>query len=111
MSEHSEFGILSILGASSNFTSELADTASAACALQPGNLAMTSMIFAAFIWDADEPRSVKTSWAPELSRSTWPDCLPCEKAHAVLLIPVSRRVAVTVRNNEDKVSGTARSVE
>ena len=56
---HSEFGILSNLGASSNFTWELADTASAACPSQPGNLAMTSMIFAAVIWDADEPCSVK----------------------------------------------------
>ena len=53
------------------FTCELADTASAAYASQPGDLAMTSMIFAAFIWDAEEPCSVKTAKAPELSWSTW----------------------------------------
>ena len=46
---------------SSIFTSVLADTASAACPSQPGNLATTSMIFGAVIWDADEPCSVSTA--------------------------------------------------
>ena len=55
------FRILSNLGASSNFTWVYADTASAACPSLPGNLAITSMIFAAVIWDADEPCSVKTA--------------------------------------------------
>ena len=43
-----------------------AGTASAACPPQPGNLAITSITFAA-IWNADEPCSVKTAWAPEPS--------------------------------------------
>ena len=37
------------------------DTASAACPSQSGNLAMTSMTFAAVTWDVDEPCSVKTA--------------------------------------------------
>ena len=49
--------IVSNLGASSNFTKVHADTASAACPSQPGNLAMTSTTFAAVIWDGDEPCS------------------------------------------------------
>ena len=49
--------ILSNLGASSNFTRVQADIASAACPSQLGNL----IIFAAVIWDADEPFSVKTA--------------------------------------------------
>ena len=56
---HSDFGILSNLGASSNFTWVYADTASAAC--QSGNLAIRSTTFTAIIWDADEPCSVKTA--------------------------------------------------
>ena len=63
-SGHSDFGILSNLGASSNFTWK-ADAASAAGPSQPGNLAITSITFAAVIWGADEPCSVKTAWAPE----------------------------------------------
>ena len=94
----------------------MADTASAACALQPGNLAMTWMIFAAFIWDADEPCSEKTAQTPDLSWCTWPDCLPCsEVEHEVLLIPVSGRVVGVgcdgEEQNEEKVARTARSVE
>ena len=55
-------GILSSLGASSSFTWDQADSASAACPSQPGNLALTSIIFfAAVIWDADEPCSVNTA--------------------------------------------------
>ena len=45
-SGHSDLGILSNLGASSNFTRVYADTASAAYPSQPGNLAVTSIIFA-----------------------------------------------------------------
>ena len=50
-----------IWGASFNFTWLYADTASAACPSQSGNLAMTSTAFAAVIWDADDPCSVKTA--------------------------------------------------
>ena len=56
---HPDFGILSNLGAYSNFTKVYADIASAACPSQAGCLAMTSITFAAVIWDADEPCSVK----------------------------------------------------
>ena len=66
-SGHSDFQILSNVGASSNFTWVSADTASAAGPPQPDNLAITSMIFAAVICDADEPCSVKTALAPEPS--------------------------------------------
>ena len=55
----SDFGILGHLGASSNFTWVYADTASAACPSQPGNLAIKSTTFAAVIRVADEPCSVK----------------------------------------------------
>ena len=58
-SGHSDFGILSTLGACSKFTWVYADTASAACPSQSGNLAKTSITFSAVIWDADEPCSVK----------------------------------------------------
>ena len=51
-SEHSDFGILGYLEASTIFTCVYADTASAAC---PSRLAMTSVTFAAVICDADEP--------------------------------------------------------
>ena len=44
-SGHSDLGILSNLGESSHFTQVQADTACAACPSQPGNLAITSMIF------------------------------------------------------------------
>ena len=47
--------------ASSIFLWVYADTASAACPSQSGNLAVTSMTFAAVTWDADEPSSVKTA--------------------------------------------------
>ena len=56
-SRHCDFAILSNLGASSNFTWVKADTESAVCPSQNGNLAITSMIFAAVICDADEPCS------------------------------------------------------
>ena len=60
MSGHSDFGILNNLWASSIFTWVSADTASAACPSQPGNLEMISMILAAVIWNADDPCSVNT---------------------------------------------------
>ena len=49
MSGHSDFGMLNKDGASSILTWVSADTASAACPSQPGNLEMISMIFAAVI--------------------------------------------------------------
>ena len=58
-SGHSDFGILSNFGASFKISWVKADTA--ACPTQPGNLARTSIIFAAVICDADEPCSVKTA--------------------------------------------------
>ena len=67
VSGHSDLGFLSSLWASSNFTWVKADTASAANPSQPGNLAITSMIFAAVIWDASEPCSSETVKAPESS--------------------------------------------
>ena len=66
-SGHSDFGILSNMGASSIFTKVYADTASAACPSQSSSLAMTSITLAAVIWGADEPCSVKTALAPESS--------------------------------------------
>ena len=45
MSGHSDFGIFNNLGASSIFTFEKTDTASAACPSQPGNLEMISITF------------------------------------------------------------------
>ena len=76
-SGHSDFGILSNLGASSSFTWVYADTVSAACPSQSGSLAMRSITFPAVIWDGDEPCSVKNAKAPESSftmspRSTTP---------------------------------------
>ena len=38
----------------------------------PGGLPVTSMIVAAVIWHADEPSSVKTTWAPESSFTMHP---------------------------------------
>ena len=67
MSGHSDFGIFNNLWASSIFTWEKADTASAACPSQPGNLEMISMILAAVIWDAEDPCSVNTAYDPESS--------------------------------------------
>ena len=64
---HSDWGMLSNLGASSNFAWVFADTASAACPSQSGNLAITVITFAAVIWDADEPCSAKTAQAPSWS--------------------------------------------
>ena len=49
------------LWASSIFTWVKADTASAACPLQPGNLEMISMILATVIWDAEDPFSVNNA--------------------------------------------------
>ena len=60
-SGHSDAGILSNLGASSNFTWVYADTAPAACPSQSGSLAMTSNTFVGVIRDADEPCSEKTT--------------------------------------------------
>ena len=45
----------------------VADTASAACPAQSWSLAMTSITFAAVIWEADDPCSVNTAWIPESS--------------------------------------------
>ena len=50
---------LTNLGASFKFYWVKADTASAACPSQSGNLAATSITFAAVIWDAYEPCSVR----------------------------------------------------
>ena len=62
MSGHFDCGIFINFGASSIFTWVLADTTSAACASQPGNLGMISMTFAAvIICDADETCSVNTA--------------------------------------------------
>ena len=61
MSGHSDLGIFNNFGASSIFTWVQADTASAACPAQPGNLDMISMILAAVIRDADDPCSVNTA--------------------------------------------------
>ena len=66
-SGHSDVGLISNQGASSNITCVYADTASVACPSQFGNLATTLIIFAAVIWDADELCSVKTARAPESS--------------------------------------------
>ena len=49
LSRHPDFGIFKNLGASSIFTWEEADTASAACPAHPGSLEMISMTFAAVI--------------------------------------------------------------
>ena len=38
-----------------------ADTASAACPAQAGNLEIISMIFAAVVWEAEDPCSVNTA--------------------------------------------------
>ena len=61
MSGHSDLGILNNFGVSSILIWVSADTASAACPAQPGNLEMISMTFAAVICDADEPCSVSTA--------------------------------------------------
>ena len=74
---HSDFGILSNLGASSTFTWEEADTASAASPSQSGKLAITSSTYAAVIWDAGEPCSAKTAQAPESSLSMSPRSTLC----------------------------------
>ena len=61
MSGHSNLGIFNNLEAASIFTWVSADTASAVCPSQPGNLELISMTFAADICDADDPCSVNTS--------------------------------------------------
>ena len=66
-SGHSDFGILSNLGASSNCTWVYADAASAACPVQSGRPAKTSITFAAVIDKANNPCSVNTAYAPESS--------------------------------------------
>ena len=60
MSGHSDLGIFNNFGTSSIFSWVSEDAASAACPSQPGNLEMISMIFAAVIWDADDPCSANT---------------------------------------------------
>ena len=64
-SGHSDFGILSNLGASSQFFLGKAQTSSTACPLQSGNLAMTSMILQNKIMRALQSRLLQC-----LSRST-----------------------------------------
>ena len=71
-SGHSDFTILSNLGAPSNFSRVQADTASAACPSQSGGLAMTCITFAAVIWDADDPCSVNTAYDPGSSFTMLP---------------------------------------
>ena len=66
-SGHCDLGIVSNLEAPSDFTWVLADAASAVCPSQSGNLAITSITFAAAIWTADQRCSVKTAEAPESS--------------------------------------------
>ena len=44
--------------------------------LQSGSLAFTSITFAAVIWDADEPCSEETAWAPESSFTMSPRSTP-----------------------------------
>ena len=61
MSGHSDLGIFQQSWSILQFYLSMGRTASAACPSQPGNLAVTSIIFAAVIWDADEPCSVKTA--------------------------------------------------
>ena len=61
MSGHSDLGIFNNLGKSTILTSLQADTASAACPAQPGNLEMISMTFAGVICDAEDPCSVNTA--------------------------------------------------
>ena len=61
MSGHSDFGIFHNFEASSILTWVYADTASAACPAQPGNLEMISMTFAAVMCDADDLCSVNTA--------------------------------------------------
>ena len=51
------FGIFNNFGASSIFSWVFAETTSAACPSQPGNLEMIFMTFAAGICDADDPCS------------------------------------------------------
>ena len=81
VSGHSDFEILSNLGAPSICTWVYADTASAACPSQPGGLAMSSITFAAVVWDADEPCSVKLHWL----QSHPSQCLPEHDSASVLL--------------------------
>ena len=85
---HSFFRIfLSNLRASSNCTWEKSDIASALCPSQPGNLAITSIIFAAVGWDADEPCSVNIASAPESSFlfvSLW-----FQNSSLLLILPIS----------------------
>ena len=72
MSQHFDFRIFNSLGASSILTLVLADTASAACPSQPGNLEMKNMTLAAVICDADDPFSVNIAYDPESSSTISP---------------------------------------
>ena len=78
-------GILSNLRAFSNCIWEKSDIASAGCPSQPGNLAITSIIFAAVVWDADEPCSVNIASAPESSFLFVSLCFQ----NSSLLLPIS----------------------
>ena len=60
VSRHSDGGMFSKVGASSILTWVYADTASA-CPAHPDSLAMTSITFAAVIYDAAEPCTVNTA--------------------------------------------------
>ena len=72
ISGHSDFENLSNFGTSSIRSWVQADTASAACPAESGNLAVTSITFAAVICDADEPCSVNTAYEPESSFTVSP---------------------------------------
>ena len=60
ISRHSDGGMFSKVSACSILTWVYADTASA-CPAHPDRLAMTSITFAAAIYDADEPCTVHTA--------------------------------------------------
>ena len=67
ISGHFDFGIFNNAGASSILTWVQEDTASAACARQPGSLDVISITFAVVICDADDPCSVNAAHEPESS--------------------------------------------
>ena len=78
VSGHSDLGVFSNLGVSSILTWVQADTAWAACPVQPRSLEVISMTFAAVILDADDPCSVNTAQDPESSFTISPWQLdPC----------------------------------
>ena len=97
MSGHSDFGILSKIGASSQFYLGVCwHGVSWLSVSQSGSRARTSMTFAAVICDADEPCSVNAACAPESSltmspRSTTPPLvhldLPSATAKEKIIFP------------------------